>query len=47
MLYRKEQGFEQSQKVWIFDVFTYQELMDHLNDGWRFSGGRIVKQKTA
>ena len=35
MLFRKEPGFEQNQRVWIFDVFTYQELMGHLDDGWR------------
>ncbi|MEX0415467.1 hypothetical protein [Bacillus sp. C30] len=30
-----------------FDKFTYQKLMDHLNDGWQFSRGCTVKKKTA
>lgn len=34
-LFRKEPGFGDSQYVTIFDVFKYQELMDHFNDGWR------------
>lgn len=47
MLFRKEPGFEHNQKVWLFDVFTYQELMDHLNVGWQFSVGITPKKKTA
>lgn len=47
MLFRKESGFGDNQYVTIFDVFKYQELMDHLNDGWRFSSGITVGQKTA
>ncbi|PEW74023.1 hypothetical protein CN449_15270 [Bacillus thuringiensis] len=47
MLFRKELGFGDNQCVTIFDVFTYRELMDHLNDGWRFSSGITVGQKTA
>ncbi len=35
MLYMKEPGFGSNQYVWIYDVFKYQELMDHFNDGWR------------
>ncbi|EOO11747.1 hypothetical protein IGA_05331 [Bacillus cereus HuA3-9] len=34
MLFRKEPRFGDNQKVWLFDVFVYQGLMDHLNDGW-------------
>ncbi|WP_149692916.1 hypothetical protein [Bacillus cereus] len=47
MLFRKEPGFGDSQCVTIFDVFTYQELMDHLNDGWQFSRGCTINKKTA
>jgi hypothetical protein len=47
MLFRKEPGFEHDQRVWLFDVFTYQELMNHLNDGWQFSRGCTVKKATA
>ncbi|EJQ01366.1 hypothetical protein IE1_05741 [Bacillus cereus BAG3O-2] len=47
MLFRKEPGFGDNQCVTIFDVFTYQELMDHLNDGWRFSSGITSGKKTA
>ncbi|MCU5706128.1 hypothetical protein OCF67_18275 [Bacillus wiedmannii] len=46
-MFRKEPGFGDNQCVTIFDVFTYQELMDLLNDGWRFSSGITVGQKTA
>ncbi|MBK5474409.1 hypothetical protein JFU54_28915 [Bacillus sp. TH19] len=35
MLYMKEPGFGSNQYVTIFDVFKYQELIDHFNDGWR------------
>lgn len=35
MLFRKEPGFGDNQYVTIFDVFKYQELVDHFNDGWR------------
>ncbi|MED1384004.1 hypothetical protein AB2568_030340 [Bacillus mycoides] len=35
MLFRKEPGFGDNQYVTIFDVFKYQELIDHFNDGWR------------
>ncbi|MES5896962.1 hypothetical protein [Bacillus cereus group sp. RP43] len=34
-LFRKEPGFGDNQYVTIFDVFKYQELIDHFNDGWR------------
>lgn len=34
-LFRKETGFGDNQYVTIFDVFKYQELIDHFNDGWR------------
>ncbi|MEC5238559.1 hypothetical protein [Bacillus mycoides] len=34
-LFRKEPGFGDIQYVTIFDVFKYQELVDHFNDGWR------------
>ncbi|MGE6504447.1 hypothetical protein ACQKF0_29890 [Bacillus wiedmannii] len=34
-LFRKEPGFGDNQYVTIFDVFKYQELVDHFNDGWR------------
>ncbi|EJS62998.1 hypothetical protein ICW_05661 [Bacillus wiedmannii] len=47
MLFRREPGFGDKQKVWLFDVFTYQELMDRLNDGWQFSVGITPKKKTA
>lgn len=35
MLFRKEPGFGDFQYVTKFDVFKYQELVDHFNDGWR------------
>lgn len=35
MLHRNEEGFGDKQRVWSFDVFTYKELMEHLDDGWR------------
>ncbi|GAB6455581.1 hypothetical protein bcgnr5383_53030 [Bacillus cereus] len=35
MLFRKESGFGDNQYVTIFDVFKYQELVDHFNEGWR------------
>ncbi|MBK5424482.1 MULTISPECIES: hypothetical protein [Bacillus] len=47
MLFRKEPGFGDNQKVWLFDVFVYQGLMDHLNDGWQFSSGITTKKKIA
>ncbi|MGG0209539.1 hypothetical protein [Bacillus mycoides] len=34
-LFRKEPGFGDNQYVTIFDVFKYQELVDHFNEGWR------------
>ncbi|HDX9654329.1 TPA: hypothetical protein ROY23_004850 [Bacillus wiedmannii] len=34
-LHRNEEGFGGKQRVWSFDVFTYKELMEHLDDGWR------------
>ncbi|MBY0597709.1 hypothetical protein [Bacillus bingmayongensis] len=34
MLYKKEPGFVSNQYVWIFDVFKYHELMQHVEDGW-------------
>ncbi|QWH63926.1 hypothetical protein EXW39_27885 (plasmid) [Bacillus mycoides] len=34
-LFRKEPGFGDNQYVTIFDVFKYQELIDHFNDEWR------------
>ncbi|MFA2694553.1 hypothetical protein [Bacillus mycoides] len=34
-LFRKEPGFGDNQYVTTFDVFKYQELVDHFNDGWR------------
>ncbi|MED1612549.1 hypothetical protein [Bacillus paranthracis] len=33
-MFRKEPGFGDNQYVTIFDVFKYQELIDHFNDGW-------------
>ncbi|MBW3496318.1 hypothetical protein [Bacillus sp. FDAARGOS_1420] len=35
MLFPKETGFGDNQYVTKFDVFKYQELGDHFNDGWR------------
>ncbi|WP_353773369.1 hypothetical protein [Bacillus thuringiensis] len=34
-MFRKESGFGDNQYVTIFDVFKYQELVDHFNEGWR------------
>jgi hypothetical protein len=52
MLFRKEPGFGDCQYVTIFDVFKYQELVDHFNDGWRIHDedkkiAAISKRETA
>lgn len=47
LLFRKEAGFGDVQYVWDFGVFTYDELMNQLNDGWRCSKGCTVKKLSA